>query len=320
VRADAGYTLVELLVAAALLILLTAFTCTILADTRAALQVVAERADVHQRGRVALDFLAFRIRGAGAGPDRGAAAGPLVRWLPPIRPGRLGRRDAGAEFSTAVWTVESLPGVPPATLAFDAPAGAAILDVELAAGCALPCGFVERLALVLVDPGGDFDVFVVTSFDGVSAAVRPLAVGTGASFPRGTPVLPVDVRGYYWNAPARELRVFDADGTDLPAVDNVVAMSVEYFAAGGDGTLQPLSAATLEDGPWRGLGSDPLDADLLQIRAVRVSLRLQASSASLRGTDAQFFRNPGTAIESRRMVSDLTVSTVLTPANLGGAR
>jgi prepilin-type N-terminal cleavage/methylation domain-containing protein len=317
-RADAGYTLIELLVAAALMLLLTAITCHVLVDVRATIDLGAGRADVQQRARVALDTLTARLRGAGAGPDRGSMSGRLMRWAPPLIPGRPG--GSASDFSTAVTTFEALASVPPAALAFDAPAGTLTLDFDYAPGCAAPCGFFDRMTVLIADGIGDFDLFVLTAMSGGSASVRRLGIGTGGSYARGSPAVPVDVHVYYLNERARELRLFDGDRSDMPVVNDVVALSFEYTSERADGALGPLDATMLEDGPWCGAGSQPFDADLLRIRAVRVTLRVQAGDLALRGSDTAWFRNAGTAVESARLVKDVTLRTSITPPNLGAWR
>lgn len=317
-RGDAGYTLIEVLVAAALMLLLTAITCHVLVDVRATIDLGAGRADVQQRARVALDTLSARIRGAGAGPERGSTPFRLMRWAPPLSPGRPG--GSASDFSTAITAFEALASVPPATLAFDAPAGTPTLDFDYAAGCPPPCGFFDRMTVLVADGAGDFDLFALTAITGGSATVRRLAMGTGGSYARGSPAVPVDVHVYYLNQRSRELRVFDGDRSDVPVVDDVVALSFEYTAERADGTLGPLDAAMLEDGPWCGAGSQPFDADLLRIRAVRVTLRVQVGDQALRGSDTTWFRNPGTAVESARLVKDVTLRTSITPPNLGAWR
>jgi type II secretory pathway pseudopilin PulG len=317
-RQDAGYMLIELLVAAALMLLLTAVMCHVLVEVRATIDVSAERADLQQRGRVALQALSSRIRRAGAGPDRGVAAGRLVRWAPPIWPGSPA--GAPADSSTAVTTIEVLSAVTPATLAFDAPAGTGTLDFEYAPGCAAPCGFFDRMTVLVADGRGDFDVFAVAAIDAGSATVRRLEIGTRGSYARGSPALPVDFHTYYFDHPKRELRAFDGDRSDLPVVNDVVALSFEYFAEAPDGTLEPLDAGVLEDGPWRGAGAQPYDADLLRVRAVGVSIRLQAGNPACRGGDPRWFLNPGTAVEAPRLVKDISMRTFITPLNLGAWR
>jgi hypothetical protein len=78
----------------------------------------------------------------------------------------------------------------------------------------------------------------------------------------------------------------------------------------------PLDPALFEDGPWCGAGMEPFDADLLRIRIITVTLRLQAGNPAFRGTDARWFHSPGTAIDSSRFVKDLTIQTTITPRNL----
>lgn len=347
---DAGYTLIELLVAASLVILLSGLTCAVLAEVRTTMAVAADRAEVQQRARVGLDTVGSAIRTAGVGPDRGGIIGPLVRWAPPIRPGRPG--SGASDFSTAVTTLEVSGFVLHAMLARDAPAGTDTLEFDRVGACPLPCGFADRMTVLLLDGRGDFDLFVLTETDGASATVRRLEGGTGASYLRGTPVLPAELRTYYLNARTHELRAHDGDRSDLPVVNDVVELTFDYL---GDplppreprppvgeenclydssgvarpglqtlsregGTLARLSAAILQDGPWCGAGSEPFDVDLLRIRAVRLTLRLQAGNATLRGRDAGWFRNPGTAADAARVVKDISVHTTITPPNLGGLR
>ena len=345
---DEGYTLIELIVAAALLIMLSALTCSILMDARTAIDVSSERADLHQRARVGTEAIASAIRDAGAGSTRGINAGPLVRWLPPVWPGRSNRTDS----TRAVTTIHVLPDVPPATLRFDVPADATTLDFDHGGGCSLPCGFFDRMTIVLLDGLGNFDVFVVLQTDGASATVRRLAGGTRASYASGIAVLPAELRTVYWNADTRELRTDGGDQSDFPVVNEVVDLSFEYFGdplppaeprppAGVEnclydtaglawpglqlfervgGTMALLSPAVFEDGPWCGSGTEPFDADLLRIRSVRATARLQTGNALYRGADARWFRHPGLAADGARTIRDFVVETTITPRNLGGWR
>lgn len=345
---EAGYTLLELLVAAALMAMLTATTCSMLVDAKAMFETAAERAGLHQGARVAVDRLTSGIGRAGAGAFHGDHAGGLVRWMPPVWPGRADR----APRPDAITAVAVVPDVPPAVLAFDAPVGATALDFARTAACALPCGFVERMTVLVFDGRGSFDLFVLTATDGASAAVRRLPGGTGASYPRGSPVLPAEVHTYYWNSAAAELRVHDGDRGDFPVVDHVVGLAFEYFGdpsppkaprpppgeanclydesgavrrgldalVRSGGTIAPLVVEQLSDGPWCGSGDAPFDADLLRIRGVRVTMRLEAASAAHRGADARWFRNPGAARDSRTLVKDVVLDAAIVPRNLGGWR
>ena len=57
-----------------------------------------------------------------------------------------------------------------------------------------------------------------------------------------------------------------------------------------------------------GSADNQFDADLLRIRKVRVTLRVQAAQPALRGTDTRLFRNPGTATGGERYVPGLHAS------------
>jgi hypothetical protein len=62
------------------------------------------------------------------------------------------------------------------------------------------------------------------------------------------------------------------------------------------------------------------DADLLRIRKVRITLRMQAAAPGLRGPDTTLFVNPGTAREGMRTVTDYLLTFEVTPRNLNLAR
>jgi type II secretory pathway pseudopilin PulG len=86
-------------------------------------------------------------------------------------------------------------------------------------------------------------------------------------------------------------------------VARLVPLPVEYQG------LASLPVSVFADGPWCPDPASPnrFDGDLLRIRLVRITLRVQAQSASVRGTDPQFFSHPGVAREAARLVPDLEV-------------
>lgn len=149
---------------------------------------------------------------------------------------------------------------------------------------------------------------------------------------------------------AWQLRLYDGFNRDIPLVDNVVDLGFEYFgdpnpplnpkpslgianclydASGGyigpgmlpstDGSLAALPLTELKNGPWCASGNNRFDADLLRIRKIRVTLRLQVANASLRGSGARWI-NAGTSTGSAKEVADYTVAFDVTPRNLNLAR
>jgi hypothetical protein len=95
--------------------------------------------------------------------------------------------------------------------------------------------------------------------------------------------------------------------------------------------LVALPLALLSDGPWcpgasNGAGvelPDRFDADLLRVRKVRVTVRLQVAPESLRGSNppgAVLFANPGTSRSGHALVPDREIRFEVTPRNMAVGR
>ena len=110
--------------------------------------------------------------------------------------------------------------------------------------------------------------------------------------------------------PAGENCLFAVEG------DHQVAR-LAALSAGASG-LAPLPLPGFADGPWCPDSAWPnrYDADLLRIRLVRVTLRMQAQSASVRGSSPAWFSNPGTSRDSSRLVADLEVTFDVAPRSM----
>jgi len=92
----------------------------------------------------------------------------------------------------------------------------------------------------------------------------------------------------------------------------------------GDGgeALVPLSAAQLSDGPWcpDEFNANRWDADLLRIRKIGVTLRVQAAVAALRGPAGVLFARGGTSRGGNKWVPDQEVRFQISPRNLNPGR
>jgi len=84
------------------------------------------------------------------------------------------------------------------------------------------------------------------------------------------------------------------------------------------GALVALTPGVLTDGPWCPDATSPtrFDADLLRVRRVRVSLRVQVAAVVLRGPAGALFRHGGTARAGDSWVPDLEVTFDAAPRNL----
>jgi Tfp pilus assembly protein PilW len=91
---------------------------------------------------------------------------------------------------------------------------------------------------------------------------------------------------------------------------------------GGAPTLVPLAAAELTDGPWcpDGANTNRWDADLLRIRKIAVTLRVEAALAQLRGPASALFTNAGTSHGGSQWVPDQEIRFQIAPRNLNLSR
>ena len=110
-----------------------------------------------------------------------------------------------------------------------------------------------------------------------------------------------------------------ASGDNCVFVGNGTPTPTPALAVLGAGTaLVPLGMATLTDGPWCPDAVNPnrFDADLLRIRRVTVTLRVESASATLRGPAGPLFARAGTSSSGHRFVPDQEIRFEVAPRNL----
>lgn len=279
-RSNGGFTTVELLIAAG--IVLAVFGAAFSASQRAPdyFAVQNEATDQHQRIRVAADVLFRDLAGADA-----------------IRPYRSGGSspDPPGTFKPDTITVLG-PGVKTYWLRTDDRGGIYQL-MSYAGGVSFDVPVVDHV------------VALAFSYDAEPrppTMIRPLDDARGPWTTYGPVPSLVAVAPYS----ARENCVFVDNGSNLPSP------RLPDLSAGGG--LVTLTADRFTDGPWcpdEG-SADRWDADLLRIRSVAATLRVQAALASLRGPASQLFFHPGTARAASRWAPDIAVRFRVSPRNL----
>ena len=343
--------LAELVVAAAVVVLLLGAVFSLVDPARGALGVQPEIAEMQQRLRAGFARLHADLLLAGSGPHAGPGA-VLAQLRAPVVPALIGHRhplSAGTAFAADALTVlYAPPGGAAAELAaaFSGMPGEAPLAP--AGGRCRPgvttCGFAANSLALVFDAAGRSDIVRVLRVSAGALRLRAVGRGTAQPFAAGSSIVPLAVRGYYHDREAAELRYQNGWVTDAPVLDGVVGMSIRYFgrrahaadlpgggavapclaaalAAGPAppaGPVQPeeeLTAAVLADGPWCG-GRFLYDADLFRVRRVRVELRLQASAARHRGRDPALFARPGSA--RHNLAPDLLGVIEVTPRAAAG--
>jgi prepilin-type N-terminal cleavage/methylation domain-containing protein len=104
-------------------------------------------------------------------------------------------------------------------------------------------------------------------------------------------------------------------------VDGIHTSRLPMLAPGG-AALVELTSGHLSDGPWcpDEFSRNRFDADLLRVRRILVTLRVQSALASLRGPAGPLFTRGGTARASDRFVPDLIAQFDITPRNMNLGR
>jgi hypothetical protein len=114
---------------------------------------------------------------------------------------------------------------------------------------------------------------------------------------------------------AGENCIFTYDGVSEPAP------RLPSLGAVGSGLVK-LTSAQLIDGPWCP-SDDSLnrwDADLLRVRKIGVTLRMQAANAALRGPASTLFTRGGTSRGGEKWVPDQEIRFQVSPRNLNLGR
>jgi type II secretory pathway pseudopilin PulG len=167
------------------------------------------------------------------------------------------------------------------------PAGSPLIPVTVACYHLQPGVAADGLQLMAGD-GDTWDLPLVDHLLGLTIELlgdpRPPRLGSLGTSPRAAtygPVPPLDGA--------------DDPRDDWPAGENCTFLAVggvqqsrmPTLSSSGAAGLVPLAAASLTDGPWCPDASAPnrYDADLLRVRAVRVTIRAEAPAAGVRAAD-----------------------------------
>jgi hypothetical protein len=210
---ERGYTIIELLVAAAVMLTVVAGVAGVLHAALLRVPWLEESTDLQQRTRAALELLSADLRAAGASDP----SGTLATHLPIVLP-----RTAAAAPTVPAHGAAARLGAP--LLPADA---LVVLDTGgVCVSNGIACGFRSGATALVSDRTGQGDLLGVD-------AIAPGAFTTLVTTPRLTSyALGADVTElldvtYTLDAAARILER-QAGGVSLPLADNVTALSFEY--------------------------------------------------------------------------------------------
>jgi hypothetical protein len=356
---EAGYSLIELLVSMALMVTVTGAIFGLLNPSQGTAQAQPEHSDLQQRMRIGSDTLFKELMMVGAGPYFGSRTGSLVNYFAPIAPRRLGLTGGEPETVAADnrITVSYIPNsYSQTTIEKSMPPNSSELKVTYPPNCPTAktlCGFETGMTVLIFDQSGHYDTFTITHVQDSAGHLQHRGQKLNHEYAAGSSITQIISHTYYLNTATNQLMRYDGANEDIAIVDNVVDLDFEYFGdvnpprqprpsagsgvanclydaqgnytstmpvlAADEGSLARLPLTMLNNGPWCGSGDTAYDADLLRIRKVRVTLRMQAALAGVRGSDPALFARPGTG-RSNSLVPDYIVRFDVTPRNLNLTR
>lgn len=284
----AGFSLVEALVALTLTLTVAGTAMALVTPASAVATMQPAVMDAQQRARVAVEMIARDLSLAGAGMYAGPFTGVLPATIPAVLPRRLGglRGDGPDVARATAITMLTVPSTAAqSTIAAQISSASLALVVTAAPQCgtAVLCGLLAGQDVLVSDGAGHFDVFRITRVTGSTGTLRHHGQDLSWVYQPGAAVSLVVSRTYEFDAAAAQLRQYNGDQSDQPAVDQLSQVAFSYWTAStASSGLAPIALSSLNDGPWIGSGTTRFDADLLRVRVIRVSVVAEAADATLR--------------------------------------
>lgn len=260
-----GFSLIELLVAMALLLIVLGGVFEALDPSRDMSLSGAEAIDLQQRVRVAADTISRELRAAGNGTQQGNRAGPLIDAWAPIVPFRRGRRSpdpVGTVKTDTLTLLRVVTGAAQTTLAAGFVAQSGTVMIAAGPGCppaSASCGFRTGTDVVIFDGTGAYDTFSVTAVAGNLLTLQH-NMSAGTTYGVGATIAEVTSTTLFLKtdpvtAVSQLVTYNGGAGSDAPIVDNVTRLEFTMFGIADPPTA--LAAPTDPLGPWTSYGPPP---------------------------------------------------------------
>ena len=268
VRNERGFTLVEMIIAMAIMVTVTGVIFSMVDPSRGTYRVQPEVSDLQQRLRIGTQFLVDDLIQAGAGSPSGSPhVGTLTNFFAPIQPYRVGMIDSDPEAGIyyrddAITIMYIPPDAAQTSLSEGMPTPSSELKVNEQPNCPPGdrlCGFKEGQRIIIFDETGAYDDMTLTEVQEASLHLqhnKSVAGNTlSKSYGPGAQIAQVSQKTYYYKADTLQLMYYDGDMRDEAAVDQVVDMVFEYFGDPNPPVL--LAPVTNPVGPWTSYGPKP---------------------------------------------------------------
>jgi prepilin-type N-terminal cleavage/methylation domain-containing protein len=270
-RPDAGFTIIELLIATSIMLVVTGSVFSMLNPSQGIFQTQPEVADVQQRLRVGVDTIQKDLIMAGAGTYLGAAAGALTNFFAPVMPFRIGEIDSdqakGIYYRPDTISVMYVPPSPAQTRVVKTLGNnSAEIDVEPQINCADEkknglCGFEDGMRVIIFDPSGSFDWMTITQVQPSALHLQHNRDKLSSTYGADAALTQVATHTYYLKSDDTtktwQLRHYDGDQIDLPVLDDVVKLEFQYFGEPQPPRLLPGAVLSAQYGPWTTYGPKP---------------------------------------------------------------
>lgn len=238
-QSEAGFSLVELLIAAAIMVTVTGAIFTLMSPAQGTTQVQTEVADVQQRQRIGSDFLFKELLMAGAGVYQGPVTGSLINFFAPVLPRRTGfmNPDPPTKFRPDAVTLTYVPNTySQTTIKQSMPIKSMELKVEPQPNCPNKggtkdplCGFDTGMVVLMFDNSGHFDTFEITNVQSDAAHLQHRGQNLTYEYQAGAWVTQATSYTFYRDADTNTLRRYNGGLNDEAIVDDVVDLSISYF-------------------------------------------------------------------------------------------
>ena len=210
---DAGFSLVEVIVATALTMSVTGAVVSLATPAGKLSPALPEAVDLQQRARVIENVLVQELARAGAGLSAGPWSGALVESFAPVVPRRMGLLQADA-FTAAradAITIRYVPDTSSQTTvsAFTASAPSHLTTTQTPGCPAAPlCGLAAGSDLFVFDNLGHASTFTVQQLQAPIGVLDAHDVSATYAFQPGDAVAEAVSRTYYFDPAQRQLRQY----------------------------------------------------------------------------------------------------------------
>src|SRR4051812_17663964 len=235
---QAGYSLVEMLISTAIMLVVTGAIFTLMNPAQGNAQAQPEVADIQQRMRVGTDVLFKEIMMSGAGPYQGPVTGSLVNFFASIVPRRVGDVNpdpaiGAGSFTTDKITLTYIPNsYSQTTISAAMPSQSAELKVTDQPNCPSGqqlCGFTEGMDVIIFDTSGHWDTFTITQVQSPAGHLQHRGQDLNYAYDVGASVTQVVTNTFYLDRATNQLKKYDGHSAEVPLVDNVVGLTFQYF-------------------------------------------------------------------------------------------